>query len=99
MLAELIGGFVIVYVYYAFVIDKRTDHNQYSIMIGAVFLLLNMTFNLGMTVMVNPLRYLSGAIVNLTFENSYIFLLSSCFGAISSAYIFEKHFLKNQKIN
>lgn len=68
-------------------------------MVGAVYLLLNMVHGQYMTVMINPSRYVAAALFNLNFNYSYIYLFSPCFGAISAAYLFEKIYLKNQKLH
>lgn len=99
MLSELIGGFLLIYVYYAYVVNNSNDMDQYPLMVGAVYLLLNMVHSQNMTVMVNPARFVAAALFNLKFNYTYIYLLSPCFGAISAAYLFEKIYLKNQKIH
>ncbi|GJM17727.1 MAG: hypothetical protein DHS20C13_30540 [Thermodesulfobacteriota bacterium] len=88
-----------IYVYYAYVVNNSNDMDQYPLMVGAVYLLLNMVHSQNMTVMVNPARFVAAALFNLKFNYTYIYLLSPCFGAISAAYLFEKIYLKNQKIH
>ena len=44
MIAELIGGFLLIYVYYAFVVDNTNNMDNYPILCGFIYILINMIF-------------------------------------------------------
>jgi glycerol uptake facilitator-like aquaporin len=64
IMAEFLGGLMLMYVYYAYMVDKRSPKNVYGIAIGLAFGLWNITFGLKYTVGINPFRYFAGCIVN-----------------------------------
>lgn len=96
MTIELIGGFFVVYIYYSTVVDKRGNADFYPLMIGLVYFFLNLIFGIEMTVMINPSKFLATSIVNLTFNDFFVYPLSSTFGGLWAAFMFERFILKNQ---
>ena len=64
IMAEFLGGFMMLFVYYAYMVDKRSPKNVYGIAIGLAFGLCIITFGRQYTVGINPFRYLAGCIVN-----------------------------------
>ena len=96
MMIELVGGFFVVFIYYSTVIDKRGDANFYPLMIGLAYFFLTLIFGIEMTVMINPSKFLATSIVNLDFNNLFIYPLSSTFGGLWAAFMFERFILKNQ---
>lgn len=96
MIAELLGGFLLVYTYYATVIDGRAKKDFYGISLGIVVLGMNSAFSYGMIIMFNPFRYLAGAIMNWDYSFYYVYLFPSAFGALWGSWLFEKYILTNQ---
>ena len=64
IMAEYLGGLLLLYVYYAYMVDKRSPKNVYGIAIGVTFGLWNITFGHRYSVGINPFRYFAGCIVN-----------------------------------
>ncbi len=98
VLAELLAGFLIIYSYYSSIIDKRSSNNTYPLMIGVVYLLLNICFSSGMKVLGNPWRFIASAVINYNFNYFYIYIITSAFGALWAAWLFEKYILIDQPI-
>ena len=96
MLAELIAGFLLVYTYYATVIDKRSQKDFYGLSLGVIVIGINVAFSYGMIIMFNPFRYLAGAVINWNFRFYYVYLFPSAFGALWGSWLFEKFILNNQ---
>lgn len=96
MMIELIGGFFVVYIYYSTVVDKRGNADFYPLMLGLVLFFFNLIYGVEMTIMINPSRFLATSLVNLDFSNYFIYPLSSTFGGLWAAFMFERFILKNQ---
>ena len=64
IMAEYLGGVMLMFVYYAYIVDKRSPKNVYAVAVGMAFGLWNITFGLRYTVGINPFRYLAGCIIN-----------------------------------
>lgn len=64
IMAEYLGGLMLLFVYYAYMVDKRSPKNVYGIAIALAFGLWNITFGLRYTVGINPFRFFAGCIVN-----------------------------------
>lgn len=78
IMAEFLGGFMFMYVYYAFMIDKRSPKNVYAPAIGFAFGLWNITFGMRYTVGINPFRYIAGCVISRSVLYSVIYLIVSC---------------------
>ena len=96
VLAEFISGFMLIYAYYASVIDKRAPKDFYALFIGGAYALCTIVFGSRMTVFMNPFRYLAGAIYNNTYRYFYVYLPCVFFGAFYASWIFDKRIMVDQ---
>jgi glycerol uptake facilitator-like aquaporin len=72
IMAEYLGGLMLMFVYYAYIIDKRSPKNMYGAAIGLTVGLWNMTFGNKYTVGINPFRFLAGCFLNRYVSNSQV---------------------------
>ena len=96
VLAEFVSGFLLIYAYYASVIDKRAPKDMYALFIGGAYALCTITFGSRMTVFMNPFRYLAAAVFNNEYGYFYVYIPSVFFGAFYASWIFDRRIMVDQ---
>ena len=96
IVTELLGGFLLVLVYFASVIDKRGEKDLYGPALGSVFLLLNAAFGSAMNIGINPLRFLAAALMNLKLGPVHVYLAPALIGGLFAGWVYEKYLLVDQ---
>ena len=95
-IAEFLGGFLVVFAYYASIIDKRATKDMYGIFMGGAYAIANLMYGARMTVFLNPFRYLAGAIANNIFDYYYVYMTVPFFGGFYASWLFDKRILVDQ---
>ena len=96
---ECLVTFLFVFTIFATAVDKRTSKLLAGVAIGLVYLFgvsISTTFSGGA---LNPARVFGPAIVSGHFDYHYVWWLGSVSGAIAAGFLYDKFFVKKQKLN
>ena len=91
---EFMLSFFYVLMYYAFVIDKRSDPDIFGIGIGGVILIGSVAFGPYTRACVNILRYIGPAVIMWEFNDFYIYFLANLFGGLFGGFYYKSFIWK-----
>ncbi len=98
-IVEFIGSCLMVFTYFALVIDKRSPTNIFGFGLGAVVLAGSVAFGPFSGACINPLRVLGPELVIGTFTHSETYVFANFAGGIFAGFYYEFFLLKNDEIS
>jgi len=99
LIVEFIGSSLLVFTYFALIIDKRAPTNIFGFGLGAVVLASSVAFGPFSGACLNPLRAFGPELVLGAFSHSETFWFGNFAGGIFAGFYYEFFLLKNNDLN